>query len=404
MANSTKFGKIALTTLVALSGTLLADGYGSGDMRTQLDESTQQNISGTWGGKNPSYLQANGPFIAAEFLYWRADEDGLAYAANTRVSPDLTSYNAKDLDIHGEWKPGTRVAVGYLFDNFDQWDLTLGWTYFYDKANQRREGSTFPTGVAITSAPSHQLIPHWFAALGPTASSAEAHWNVHFNTVDLEVGRNYFISKNISLRPHMGVRGVWIDQDYKAKYNGVWTVLIIPTASLPVAEFLENHTKFKGDLDYKGAGLVTGADLLWRFTPNWGFFGRVGGSLTYGRFDVKERFNGFRPNVGAVLTPVDVTVKRAFNRVRANLETAAGFQWEKGLYNDKYHISFRACYELSEWFQQNELFEIAFSHDSRLVAEIGSTLLTSDDDIITIVPSHGDLSFQGLTLHADFNF
>ena len=201
----------------------------------------------------------------------------------------------------------------------------------------------------------------------------------------------------------MGVRGVWIKQHYKANYNGVWTFSNFSPVAAPTIDFLEAHTKFKGDLEYKGGGLVAGADLLWHFTPSWGFFGRVGGSLNYGRFDVKESFNGFRPNIHTTLTPVNITVKRDFNRVRANLETAAGFQWEKGLCNDKYHIALRACYELSEWFQQNELFELAFSHDGRIL-DVATGITASDDDILTVVPSHGDLSFQGLTLHADFNF
>ena len=151
MSRSTKIGKFALTTLIALTGSLFADGSGSNDMRTQLDESTQKNISGTWGGKNPSHLRANGPFIAAEFLYWRADEDDLAYAANARVSSDATTYKAKDLDIHGEWKPGARVALGYRFENFDQWDVTLVGPIFMIKLTKEERARLSQPAMSLLS-------------------------------------------------------------------------------------------------------------------------------------------------------------------------------------------------------------------------------------------------------------
>ncbi len=396
MSRSKYFEAAALTTLIMLTGSICADS--SRDLSAKIDQISERNVQGTLGGKNRAYLLPNGPFIAAEFLYWRADEDDLAYAVDTHVNSDMTVYKGKDLDLHGEWKPGARVALGYLFDNFDQWDLTLGWTFFHDKAHHSRKSSNFQT---------HPFIPNWSSILGPRASSAAARWRLNFNTVDLEVGRNYFISKNISLRPHIGARGVSIHQHYKANYNGVWTIESFSQSGVAISGFLQNPTSFRGKLEYNGGGVVTGADLLWHFNKNWGFFGRVAGSLVYGRFEVRETFDGWRPaanSSGSFLTPVDITIKRNFNRVRANLETAAGFQWETGLYKDKYHLAFRACYELSEWFQQNELFELVLARDSRVLGFASMTDLFSADDDIDLVPSHGDLGFQGLTLRAEFHF
>ncbi len=52
--------------------------------------------------------------------------------------------------------------------------------------------------------------------LGSVADHALASWRLNFNTLDLSLGRNYFVGRFLSLHPYLGIRAVWIDQNYKS--------------------------------------------------------------------------------------------------------------------------------------------------------------------------------------------
>ncbi|MBS0620378.1 MAG: hypothetical protein JSS61_02845 [Verrucomicrobia bacterium] len=335
--------------------------------------------------------KANAPTASASFLYWNANQDGLEYAAEYHVNSSQTVYKGSDLDIRENWNPGFRLGLGWLFGHYDEWALTLDWTYYYSKARRTRSSSDFQ---------SKNFAPHWSAILGPIASSAKADWSMHFNTLDLSLSREYSLSKRISCRPFMGLRGAWIDQNYKTNYDGVWEFI----TNFVTPSYQRQPTSMKADLDFKALGLRAGGDLVWHFCKNWGLFGKAAGSLLYGKFDVTERFKGYRPNTGvgstATLTPVFVTLDDNYHRARVNLEASGGIQWGTDFCKGKYHVSLGASWEISYWFDQNQLFQIAFSRDSRMVT---STTAAANDDLST-VRQDGDLAFQGVTFNIDLHF
>lgn len=351
----------------------------------------EQNVSGSWGGRNPAAIRSNGPTLEADFFYWNANEDGLEYASEVTVDSALTQYKGSDLDIRGKWKPGFRVGLGWLFGNFDQWDLSLDWTWYYTKASRSAESND------ITS---RQLIPHWMGTLGPLATSAKSTWNLHLNTLDLSLGRDYYISKRITAKPFMGLRAAWIDQDVKASYNGAWSF-----ATLAGLSVLQQNTHFKADSDFKGLGLRAGADFVWHFCDQWGLVGKAAGSILYGKYDLKESIKGFGPDQFAAVPTLkvnNISIDDDYHRIRANIEAAGGIQWERGFSNDKYHLTLGLSWEMSYWFSQNQFFQVTTAHDSRPV--LGGTGTVSSDNSLTQVRQNGDLSFQGVTFNANVNF
>lgn len=366
--------------------------------RTAVMAITQKNVHGTVGGKSATHLRSKGPFITADFLYWRADEDGLEFATKSRQNSSGTCFKTNDLNFHGEWRPGVRAGIGWLFGECDQWDVYANWTFFYDKAHKSDSGKLGKT----------TFIPTWSPILGPVATRAQAGWNLHLNAIDLEVGRNYFISRKIALRPHAGLRGVWIDQDVSADYHGYW---YFQTTNTGAYHALGASTSFKGDLDYKAIGVRGGADLLWHFTDHFGIQTLFSGALLYGPFNVDERFEGAQQTATSGgspdLAPLKVRYKKDFNRVRANLEAFAGLFFETGISNDKFHFFLSAGYELSEWFQQNELVTLDIEKESQVfkaTAQIPPSILQSVNTTTVGVNRSGDLGLQGLTIKLGFNF
>ncbi|MBS0652318.1 MAG: hypothetical protein JSR39_02200 [Verrucomicrobia bacterium] len=89
--------------------------------------------------------------------------------------------------------------------------------------------------------------------------------------------------------------------------------------------------------------------------------------------------------------PLDFFAKETFWRVRLNFEEAIGLGWETFYNKDKYHFSIRAAYEMSQWLNQNQLF---------------NTFYFRGQDTISSVPirSQGDLSFQGIKVGMNLDF
>lgn len=361
---------------------------------------TEKNVHGTKGGKNPPHIRSKGPFLTADFLYWRGDFDGLEIAAENKVNASSTSFKDSNVNFNGEWRPGVRAGIGWLFGEQDQWDLYANWTYFFDKAKVSEA-----TGNFLQT----NYIPTWSPILGPVSLFASGNWDLHFNAIDLEIGRNYFISRKIALRPHVGLRGAWIDLDYNADYRGVWS-FFTPISS--ATQFVAENTSFKADSTFKGIGVRGGSDFLWHFTDHFGISSQLSGALLFGRFNISETFNGREPLVDATTgaasaPPLKVKYSKKMDRVRANIEAFLGLFFETGVANGKYHFAMHAGYELSEWFQQNELVTLGFSRDSRVLrttSTIPTSITVAANNDVTLQSQQGDLGMQGLTVKFLFNF
>jgi len=327
-----------------------------------LEAVSEQNVHGGWEGKSAPYLNTGGFSVEADFIYWRADEDGTDYV--------LTSHSS-DSRFHKpgiSWDPGFKVGIGYTWANQDFWDLFLRWTYLHTHQDGNEKASS-----------TDLLTPIWSpSVLGQQALSASVDWKVRYNTFDLEMGRDYFISKTIALRPCVGLRGASIRQHYQTKYLGE-----ITTTSLPV------HTHMKAENNFWGLGARVGAQMKWHFTRRWSFIGAVDGSLLYGHFDIHQKLKGVQ------VSPADFGFKDAFSKVATNLEASLGFAWETFFCNDKYRVAVSLAYEFSEWFSQNRMKQFNL-FDNIANGQTSGTTSVGD--------SKGDLGLQGGTLQVRFDF
>ncbi len=330
----------------------------------------EQNVHGGWQGKSAPYLHTGGFSVEADFIYWRADEDGLDYVLTNNGSH--TVFHKPGVN----WDPGFKVGVGYTWGNQDFWDLFVRWTYL----NTHQDGNK-KTSLGDAS---NVLTPVWSPAVtGQEALSASATWQMRYNTWDLEMGRDYFISKTLALRPHMGLRGASIRQHYDTKYLGV-----INLVSTPVPIF---KTGMKAENSFWGIGARAGAQLNWHFTRDWSVIGSVSGSLLYGHFDLNQKING----VLGVVTPTTFHFKDEFSKVATNLEAGLGFEWETFFCDDDYRVAISLSYEFSEWFSQNRMKEFELFNNV-INGQLTGTTWVGD--------KKGDLGLQGGTLRVRFDF
>ena len=331
-------------------------------------------------------------FFEADLIYWHAEEDGLQFASKAEQLPN-GEVHAKIQNIDTSWEPGFRAGVGYVFGHHDDWDLSLIYTYGYDKGS----------GHTKLTKPTQTITNFWHPfALGPISSKISAGWNMHLNVLDLEIGKDYFLSKKISMHPHMGLRGVLLNQDYHVDFDAIYPILDVATF---VPTNLLTSTEFKADNDYKAMGIRAGSDLVWHLTKNWGISGSFSGALLFGRFIVNQFYIGATVGtVGGVptLTPLTDFGADNYSKTRVNVDASLGIQWETEFEKWGHFLTLQLCYELSHWFNQNQLIEV-----TRMSI---STPLTPGDTIInnqlgaTLRPKHGDLGLQGVSFKARYDF
>ena len=323
-----------------------------------------------------------------DFLYWKADEDGLEYGTKMIATPligESSTTKTKLLDLHFEWDPGFRLGVGYTFDHFDCWAINLNWTHIHNHAH----GKTSAKGIESQVGNVDTIISPWvnlLFELRAGASKASAHWHVDYDTLDLDFGKSVLLSKRFVLNPYFGFRGAWIDQDYKAKYKSVFLLA-------ENAPTFTREVTFKGKNDFNGFGLRGGAELMCILSKHWHIFSQFAGNILYGKFRVNMK-NLHDQGLGeGEITPMptNFTTSEHFWRVRLNFEEAIGLGWEAFFRCERYRLRIRAAYELSQWLNQNELFY---------------TFYFRGQDAISSVPirSQGDLSFHGIRAGLQFDF
>ncbi len=363
----------------------------------QLDQITTETVHGCLEGRTAPHTLNRKLFFTADFFYWKPYEDGLAYAIEetTNTVTLLTQMHVKE--PHMKWEPGFRVGAGFNFGMYDYWDLNLNYTYYYGKGG----GQICECGEVAT------VAPQWYPALlGGVASFAKVKWCLNYDVLDLELGRHYFVSEALSVRPHLGLRGAIIRQKYDANYAGEFSY----TNSTPTPSTISTGTtptSFDAKNNFGGGGIRTGAGLLWHLSPHWGINGQISGSLLYGNFDIDETVYGGAMTTDAFGTPLlqnpKYKIRDNYHRIRTNLEAALGLQWEKHFVCTGNNLSFGVFYELSQWYRQNELLQFTQTTDSSYLTTLTKSL-RNDNTSITADERDGDLGFQGVSFRFRFDF
>lgn len=301
-------------------------------------------------------------FASAEFLYWLPWEDDMTYA---RDCFDLNgnAVNGKLASMPFKWTPGVRVGVGYNLPH-DGWDISIKWTHYNSSSSAHIKNSE------------KLILPLY--AIGPlatvefpTSENTTTHWKLHFNVLDLQMGRSFYQSKRLAIRPNVGVKTAWINQPWKMNYGDLFGGLL---ASKPL---IATHVRSKLTSKSWGIGPEVGLDGKWHFTDHFSIIGNASTALLYTQFDLKLVAGGFDANNGA---PNGGHVHKKIHPIQPMLQLLLGIDWGRCFNNDRYFFELSASYEFQYWW--NQMRYIGFVNDY----------------------PHGSLAFSGLTLMAKIDF
>jgi len=298
----------------------------------------------------------------ADYLYWKAQEDGLIYAMKIpgwQPGQNITHVNNAYLKEHSpNWGSGFRLGVGENLP-YDLWDLGFDWTY-YNHRNTNHVHSDDKSIIAIT------VVKLFNSTDTFTVTDASSAWHLRYSMMDLVLGRKYLFGNHFILRPNAGLKGGWINQTQSIHYSELNTAKF---GTLP-------NTRVKKINDFAAIGPEMGLDMRWLIGHQFGIFGTMSTALLYGHFDVQTKFYFFDSTITNVPTLID-----SKNRLRPTLQLLLGLDWERCFGTTKFGLG--AGYELQYWWNQQQNFVDVFS---------------------LAVPSGGDLTMHGLTAKAKFEF
>lgn len=311
-------------------------------------------------------------YIDADFIWWHVHQDGMGYVLSG-FGNGTTATQASGGSVHHpgfSWEPGFKVSLGVALGH-DGWDLGAEYTWLNpNRSSQNRNNDTdlYP----MWNIANNYNSPVYSTATGGV-KQASSSWKTTFNVIDLEMGRNYFISQHLKLRPHIGFKGSWQDQDYSVTYVRRGTQAGAGTAR-------ETTDKMVNNQDYWGFGIRTGLDTAWHFTKSWSIYGDFAISGMWSHFKIKRKDTEQQIPHGSngVFTIFDY--QNSFHTIKPVMEWGIGLRWETWFSDDDYHFLIQAGWEEQSWLEMNQ----------------------------HVVPmnecNHGDLDLQGLTVKFRFDF
>ncbi|MBS0654001.1 MAG: hypothetical protein JSR39_10820 [Verrucomicrobia bacterium] len=347
--------------LLSSNGLLQADG--ETHAQTSADQAKSGSLINPPG--RPEVKNGVNLFITADYLIWQATEQSITAWEKGGVTQSAGT-NAVTGHFESpkfEWCSGSRVGLGYNIGH-DQWDLSLTWTWFEDHAKKHAaEGPAEPLFGSISS-PLYEL----------EANRGSTHLRLLLNMLDLELGKEFYTSKWLTLRPFAGLRTAWIHQHWNTKFDDVTST-----------NFLQNIRTFTVHLNQKfwGIGPRVGLDAEFGLISGLSLFSNGSFNLLYSYFkDTRREDIVSNQNVKSITE----SSKQANRSEQAILDIQLGLRWDQMLAKDRFHIRIQSGWEHHLFFNHNQFFSFT---------QAGASSITTPN---------GNLGFQGWFISGRFDF
>lgn len=339
---------------------------------SQVRTETRNNTVGSKTAAGSPQVDGYGVDVSLDVLYWRTNVEGTRYTMSddgTNVIP----WSGQQKNISPSWDWGFRLGVGYNFDH-DDWDGQIQYTYFKNTFS-----STTASG-ANDQVTTERAVP-WIVSgvtSSPTnyAGTATSKFNLFFNNLDLNLGRHYFVSSDLSLRPFIGVQTSWMWMKQETTYTGNSLSGNITPDDTSLAN---NAIGVFEKSDFWGIGPEFGMGSRWILGNGFSVFGLLQGALLYGNFDVLYQC-WYTPDT----TRNWVSINADKHQFAPNARGTLGIRYDKYISNDTQHIMISLGYDAQYWWSMNQMLDFNTQRESDYM--------------------DGDLGMQGVTLEIRFDF
>ena len=304
-------------------------------------------------------LNCEGDFVlTASAFYWTATEDGNALVIDNAVAVPIINPTPDEIDelnvlIDDDFiSPATRWDFGYKLGiayntTCDGWDIGILWTTFHSTSFKNLEVDFDDNHTLVT------LLSSYAPIQGEVdfARQIKARLELNLNLIDLELGRFFWISRKLNLRPFIGIRGGKIGQNFKVEhFGGSWSPRVNPDQ-----DPLDNEIKIR--TVFQGGGIRSGFNTIWNINCGISIYGYGAFSLLYGSFNVAhDEKNRLAISPYSKTHLMDTTSH--FDASRAIVDLEMGIQWATHFCECKYALALKLGWEHHLFLNQNQLFSV----------------------------------------------
>lgn len=373
--------------------------YGSEDTDYYIsEENDSASIKKTCMGTitppvNPNVKHGINAFMFGDFIYWSTRLDNLVYTQRgiastldkeeiiaknktkeTTLIPPESTYSSS---MNHKMSPGFKAGVGVNHCH-DGWDSLIRYTWLHSSASESSSDVSF--GYLNDFAVSKFLV---FNTETTSIKKSSSMWTLRFNAADWELGRTFYISQKLILRPCIGLKGSWQHQYYSILLSDLEDQTY-NLDDLTVKTFSKGSYNIYNQISYWGVGIRPGLSSSWLLTQHFSIFSESYVSAMWSYFQSSRKDNASQTTTDSNyfnfnnLTITDA--KQTFHTITPVLELQIGLRWETMCSNDDYRIRFQAGWEEQLWFNQNQFININGYNP------------------------YGNLSFQGVTAEIRIDF
>lgn len=320
--------------------------------------------------------------LFGDLLIWQAHENGLPISIKNKATnfTDISGYqNYQDASVkHLDFNYHTGFRIGVNYDSmYDGWDVNFAWLRFDANADAKSHATgnkeIFPSRLTGPLVASFVGNSNDFTSAVPEPVYAKMHadWKCLLNQLDLDLGREFFVSKHLTIRPHFGLRTTWIRQYLNTKYSD--GIAVAGHALMPDTKVYEKNK-------WWGLGVEGGLDTVWTLFRGFGLYGKLAAAIEYG-------FTKVRKNQEVEEEPADLTfqnVKDSSRISRPILDLELGVKWDYGFSNNSYNFGLHFGWEHHAYFSQNQFY--------------------AQETLGQFTANQGDLTYNGWTLGAHLAF
>lgn len=282
-----------------------------------------------------------GFFFTADFLWWKANDDAMNWALTVTQTVGTSSDFGVTHYLEPDWKPAFRAGLGWN-TSYDGWDLYANWTWYNNSTSETITAATVNGDDEIG------IRGPWIANGGNITgiNAANYRWRLRHNMFDLELGRKFFVSRKLSMRPFAGVRGGWINRRVIINYLAQPNVSFTPVT--PAVYF--------GRSKYWGVGPRFGLNNEWYLGAGFQIYTDLAASLLYGQI-YTYRTTADQQVDGSLTRVSDISANDDLWRVIPNMQLFLGIGWGECFCSQDIFLAIKAGWEVNKYWNLGAFFE-----------------------------------------------
>jgi len=280
--------------------------------------------------------------ITADFIYWEARQANLDFAQSGSTNLENNPGQGQVYYPSFKYKPGFKVGAAVDVGH-DNWDLSSEYTWLNGSGGKSSTNSTYsattltPTRTIYNSSTNYETTHRLI--------EADGNWNFHYNLINLVLGRDYYISQHLTLRPYFGLAGAWNNQSTLVHYT------------LSKEDGTGRFISQSYGQRYWGVGFDTGLNTSWCFDDNWSIYGDFCFMNLWSRYKDTSKQTAYAQTdlvVDYTNPTVDYNTQAVQYGIQNVIDIQMGLRWGMRFDDNNMGISFQAGWDQQVWINQSQ--------------------------------------------------